>query len=117
MWHKTCRTAVDTQKVERARKKYEGEVISPVKTRHMNSDARLITQASPSPSTFSSEPVNTPCPFCDEVANKKELRKAATLGLDKKVNDCARVLGDKHLFPPVTFCRIATLLSHKTQVM
>ena len=38
------------------------------------------------------------CLFCDELGNKKELRKAATLGLDKKkVNDCAQVLGDKDL--------------------
>ncbi len=35
--------------------------------------------------------------FCDEVGNKKELRKAATLGLDNKVNDCVWLLGDKHL--------------------
>ena len=65
--------------------------ISPVKTRA----ARSVTQALPFAS--SSEPIDTPCLFCDELGNKKELRKAATVGLDKKVKDCARVLGDKNL--------------------
>ena len=37
------------------------------------------------------------CIFCDSVGNRKELRKAATLGLDKKVRDCAQALGDKRL--------------------
>ena len=92
VWHKACRSAVDNQKVQRARKKHQVPLsISPVKTRA----ARSVIQALPS--TSSSEPHDTPCLFCDEVGNKDELRKAATLGLDKKVKECARVLGDKHL--------------------
>ncbi len=92
VWHKDCRSAVDNQKVQRARNKHQGQAsFSPVKTRA----GRSVTQTSPS--TSLSEPVDTPCLFCDEVGNKKELRKAATLGLDKKVNDCAQVLGDKRL--------------------
>lgn len=79
VWHKACRNAVDNQKVQRARNKHQGQAsLSPVKTRA----ARSVTQTSPS--TSLSEPVDTPCLFCDEVGNKKELRKAATLGLDKK---------------------------------
>lgn len=91
VWHKSCRNAVDNQKIQRARKKHQ-ESFSPVKTRRMNSGAKSITQASTSIKTE-----DTPCFFCDEVGNKKELRKAATLGLDKKVRDCAQALGDKHL--------------------
>ena len=96
VWHKSCRNAVDSQKVERARKKHE-ESVSPVKTRRMNSGAKLNTQSLPTPSTSSYGLVNKPCLFCGEVGNKKELRKAATLGLDKKVKECAHILGDKHL--------------------
>ncbi len=100
VWHKTCRSAVDNQKVQRARNKHlEQESVSPVKTRRMNSGARSSAQPSAARSTCfrEQEPDNTPCIFCDEMGNRKELRKAATLGLDKKVNDCARLLGDKHL--------------------
>ena len=35
--------------------------------------------------------------FCSEVGNRKELRRAATLGLDRKVRECARLVGDKDL--------------------
>ena len=31
------------------------------------------------------------------MSNRQELRKASTLGLDKKVRDCAQMLGDKRL--------------------
>ena len=31
------------------------------------------------------------------MGNKKELRRAATLGLDRKVKECAQVVGDRHL--------------------
>ena len=48
---------------------------------------------SPSPSNL----VDMQCFFSGEVGNKIELRKAATLGLDKKFKDCAVFLGDKHL--------------------
>jgi hypothetical protein len=63
----------------------------------MMSGASSTTQSSPMPSTSSFEQVNTPCIFCGEVGNKSKLRRAAILGLDKKVKECAQVLGDKHL--------------------
>ncbi len=48
VWHNICRTAVDSQKVERAMKNHEWqELISPVKTCHMYTGARSIRQASP----------------------------------------------------------------------
>lgn len=96
VWHKSCRNATDNQKVERARKKHE-ESISPVKTRRLSSGAKSTTQASSMPSTSFCAPVNTSCIFCGEVGNKKELRRAATLGLDRKVKECAQVVGDRSL--------------------
>ena len=52
----------------------------------MISSAKSTTQASALPSISSSEPVNKPCIFCGNVGNKKELKRAATLGLDRKVS-------------------------------
>ena len=68
--------------------------MSPVKTRS-RSDNKRTTQASSS-SSSSCEQI-TPCFFCAEVNNIKELRKASTQGLDQKVKECAQVLGDKRL--------------------
>ena len=63
-------------------------VISPVKTRRLSGES----------STFLYKPIATPvCFFCDEVNNKQELRNNYTLGLDKRVRDCAQMLGDKRL--------------------
>ena len=42
VWDKSCRNAIDNQKVERARRKHE-ESVSPVKTRRMISGARSNT--------------------------------------------------------------------------
>lgn len=96
VWHKSCRNATDKQKVQRARKrKKHEESVSPVKTWRMSDESTKLT--SPTPSTSSCEPFNTPCLFCGEVGNKKELRRAATLGLDRKVKECAQVVGDRHL--------------------
>ena len=79
VWHKACRNAVDNQKVQRVTNNHQGQAsFSQVKTR------AAMSVKHTSPSTSLSEPVDTPCLFCDEVGNKKELRKAATLGLDKK---------------------------------
>ena len=49
------------------------------------------------PSKSTDELANTQCIFCSEVGNRKELRRAATLGLDRKVRECARLVGDKDL--------------------
>ena len=97
VWHKSCRNAIDKQKVERARKrKKHEESVSPVKTRRMNDKSPKL--ALPRSSTSSlCEPFDKPCLFCGEVGKKKELRRAATLGLDRKVKECAQVVGDRHL--------------------
>lgn len=96
VWHKSCRNDIDKQKVERARKrKKHEESVSPVKTRRMRD--KSTTLALPTPSTSLCEPFNKLCLFCGEVGNKNELRRAATLGLDRKVKECAKVVGDKHL--------------------
>ena len=63
-------------------------VISPVKSRRLSDES--------STSLYKSL-ATTVCFFCDEVGNKQNLRKAATLGLDKRVRDCAQMLGDKRL--------------------
>lgn len=90
VWHITYRNAADNQKVQTPRNKHqEQETISPVKSHWMDSDARSSTQASHTPHSCLSEPVDAPCICCDEVGNKRELGKAAILGLDKKISDCA----------------------------
>ena len=58
---------------------------------------KSTTLALPRPSTSSCEPFDKLCLFCGEVGKKKELRRAATLGLDRKVKECAQVVGDRHL--------------------
>ena len=95
VWHKSCRNFIDTQKVQRARKRGGQEVaINPVKTQSLSGDS----------STSLYKPVATPvCFFCAEMGNKQELRKASTLGLDKRVKDCAHLLGDKCLLCKLSF--------------
>ena len=41
--------------------------------------------------------------FCAEMGNKQELRKASTDGLDKRVKDCAHLLGDKRMLHKLSF--------------
>ena len=70
--------------------------MSPVKTRHRSSDAKS-TGDSPIPLTSSCKPAKAACIFCEEVRNKTELRRAATLFLERKVKECAEIVGDKRL--------------------
>lgn len=44
LWHKSCRTSIDSQKVEWARKKHE-QFASPAKTRRMLSGSKSTMQA------------------------------------------------------------------------
>jgi hypothetical protein len=91
--HKSCRSVIDKQKVEMARKRH-AQTVSPMKTCRLSSGAKCATQSSPG--TFH-EHVQSGCIFCGKVGNKKELRKAATLGLDNKVKECAKILDDTNL--------------------
>ena len=95
VWHKTCRNSIDTQKVQRVRKRGgPGVAISPVKTRRLSGES----------STSLYKPVATTVGFfCAAMGNKHELRKASTLGLDKRNNDCAHLLGDKCLLRKLSF--------------
>ena len=78
-------------------------VISPVKTR------RLIGESF----TFLYTPIATPvCFFFDEVGNKQELRKASTLGLDKRGRDCAQMLGDKRLLRKLSSGDMLFIIAH-----
>ena len=44
VWHKTCRNSIDTQNVQRARKRGRPEVaISPVKTRRLSGESSTVT--------------------------------------------------------------------------
>lgn len=54
------------------------------------------TNSSAIATTSSEEPQDAVCIFCGEADTKKKLRKAATLGLDKKVKECAKILDDKN---------------------
>lgn len=110
VWHKSCRSAADSQKVARPRKSHEGS-LSPIKTLRLRSEATSTTNSSAIATTFSEEPQDVVCIFCGEVDTDKELRKAATLGLDKKVNVYANILGDKNLLAKLQLmqCTIAAV--------
>ena len=84
----TCRNSIYSQNVQRARRRSGPEVvISPLKTRRLSCKS----------STALYKPVATPvCFFCNQMGNKQELRKTSTFGLDKRVRDCAYLIGGKH---------------------
>ena len=47
--------------------------------------------------------------FCSEVGNKKEMRKAATFGLDKQLKECADLFCDKHILTKLAAVDMITL--------
>ena len=96
-----CRTFIDTQKVQRGRKR--GEPETRVKTRRLSGES----------STSLYKPVvATVLFFCAEMGNKQELRKASTLGLDMRVKDCAHLLGDKCLLRKLSLMPWVFVLDH-----
>ncbi len=99
VWHKSCRNAVDNQKVSRAQQKVK-EDTSCIKTRRLNNGTKCVTMTSNPPSHTSDipeKPCPEPCIFCNVVGDPHELRKCSTLELDKKVNECATIIGDENL--------------------
>ena len=99
-WHKDCRSLVNKQKVERAQRKSERDQSqsrsrgSPMKMRRMSSEAQFISDNSQMSSSGSSVSNEEKCFFCEELGDRKDLRKASTLGLNQKVYDTARKLCD-----------------------
>lgn len=88
LWHKSCKNAVDNQKVERAKRRCEDEpenthdVASPVKARRKSHVA----------------PSSDLCFFCEQtISCSKSSRRASTLGLDKNVREAAIATGDRKL--------------------
>ena len=74
VWHKSCRNAIDNQKVERAKKRQQDqeaiqEAASPVKTRRMSTGSASSTQTSPS--TLLDEKPKKTCFFCGEIGHQK----------------------------------------------
>ena len=78
-----------------------------MKTRRMLSGAKSVSQASTTMSLTAAD--NMLCIFCGEEGNKKDLRKAATLGLDSKVRQCAQVLGDRKLLAKLSSSDLVAL--------
>ena len=95
-WHKDCRSLVNKQKVERAQRKSERDQSqsrsrgNPMKMRRMSSEAQFISDNSQMSSSGSSVSNEEKCFFCEELGDRKDLRKASTLGLNQKVYDTAR---------------------------
>ena len=90
-FHKTCRDMVNKQKVERARAKHQ-TLPSPVKTRRMSDGSRMVT-------TPIEQSTDVVCIFCKDGGGK-DMRKAHSepdQGLDKKVKDAAKVVGNTRL--------------------
>ena len=95
VWHKNCRSAVNQQKVDRAKRKSEVSVQcqSPIKTKQQSS----FRENEPGPSTENNDSLGIKCFFCEKAGDEKDLRKASTLGLDEKGHDAARRAGDVRL--------------------
>ena len=85
-WNQTCRSKLDTQKLQRAQKRKESDVLqaSPVKTR------RSIESKSQSEPELS-------CIFCEDEAGPAGFHKASTFDLDFKVKKCTTDLQDRKL--------------------
>ena len=92
VWHKACTNKVDNQKVERAQLKRMNALahnVSPVKT-------RILSNPGLTPVDCHMTEQEHVCLICDK-AGRKNLRKAATLGIDAKVRRCASIIGNKIL--------------------
>lgn len=97
VWHKNCRSSINKQKVERAKSKtVRSEHHSPVKTRRMSSPGVHVQHESHEARTENCS-LEPKCLFCDGVGDQKDMRKASTLGLNQKVTDAARKIGDARL--------------------
>ena len=92
VWHNKCRSAVNQQKVDRAKRKAEGIVPcqSPIKTRRQSSRT-IGTSAEVKDST------DQICFFCKNPDDKNDLRKVSSLSLHDRVNEAARKIGDAEL--------------------
>ena len=82
-YHQSCRLLFNNSKLERARKrsaneKDTGECSKPIKSRR---------------SSFG----NNVCFLCEQEAPKSDLRRAMTIELDRRLNECARNLEDGKL--------------------
>ena len=98
-WHKKCRNKVDNQKVSRARKRSAAEcsVASPVKTRlSLPSDAKHI-KLKTAADVHSAKQY---CFLCGEYESKdfsSGFFRVATFEVDRKVRECAHIIGDEVL--------------------
>jgi hypothetical protein len=101
-WHKSCKQILYNKK--RPKNECAESNESPIKTRRMIN----FEQSMGSPCIKNSETANfnldlsvngeaddDPCIFCNQYGGT--LHKAATMALNKRVNQCARKLGDRHL--------------------
>jgi len=99
VWHKNCRSAVNKQKVDRAKGKIESpkHQQSPMKTRRMSSGRASVTYEFHTTSAEGQDQSASKCFFCEVHGDEKDLRKAFTLGLNQRVNDTTRKISDVKL--------------------
>lgn len=96
LWHKTCRNAFSNIKLERAKKrKYENDVVQ-------QKNSLLVTENNSSPvkarrSSCPSTPSCNNCFFCDLSDSPENLHAASTLGVDRRVRECASIINDNKL--------------------
>ena len=104
VWHHTCRSSADEQKVKRARveqkKRHadaESSLASPVKTRRSLANSSCPTTGDGLSSTDLLQ--TDPCFICSERGEQRwgGCHRAATLGIHEKVWSCAQALQDRVL--------------------
>ena len=100
VWHKSCRSSVNSLKLQRATKRRTSEEphhTSSVKTRCLSSICS--STASSSANYHDDSESASACFICEEVGEERwgGCHKAATLGVDAKVWKAAKVLGEQAL--------------------
>src|SRR6218665_2176239 len=99
-WHKSCRDALNSTKLERARKRKLEEITDATENNTVQQSVeqqavyRSCTRAflAHSASTFDDK-----CFFCESCNDTEKLWQVRTLGVDSRVRECASVLNDVHL--------------------
>ena len=96
LWHKTCRNRFSNANLERAKKrKHDRE------NKEENSKL-LVAESTSSPvkarrSSLSGSSFSSHCFFCESSDIQANLHSASTLGVDRRVRECASLVNDNRL--------------------
>src|SRR6218665_1164611 len=97
-WHRSCRDALNSTKLERARKRKLEEVIDATDNNTVEQSveqqavSRSCTRAF---SLHSASTLDNKCFFCESCNNTEKLWQVRTFGVDSRVRECASVLLSK----------------------